>query len=112
MRVDGGLLAAVEGSIAAADWLTPAHEGVCELARHYARLIDDAVEAARDDPSVDVGRALNIGGPNLRLTGSVLVLIRCGIGCVQQVLTLFLVMYLLVVTLVVVVLLLLPNLLK
>lgn len=66
VRVDGGLLAAVEGSIAAADWLTPAHEGVCELARHYARLIDDAVEAARDDPSVDVGRALNIGGPNLQ----------------------------------------------
>ena len=64
-EIVGRLGAAVEKSLEAATWLSPADEATKELARRYAALVDDAVAAGEPDA---INRAHAVAGPNLQKT--------------------------------------------
>lgn len=61
----GKLGAAVEKSLEAATWLSAADEGVKELARRYAALVDNANASGDLDL---INRAHSTAGPNLQKT--------------------------------------------
>lgn len=56
---------AVQVSLSAATWLTPADEAAKTLAMGYARYVDDALDSGESDL---IHKAYSVAGPNLQKT--------------------------------------------